>query len=322
MLSIAKSLARLAMASLSLAASACTSVQYFLANAPTRLGAYDRVVDLKYGDDPRQRLDAYSPRKAQNRPVVVFWYGGSWLNGAKSNYRFVGASLAERGFVVLLPDYRLYPAVKFPLFLEDAAHAVAWAQRHAAQLGGDPHRIVLMGHSAGAHMAAFLAFNHGFLARAGARPQWIKGLVGLSGPYALRPNSRVLHEIFAAPYSSSDWQPVQFVDERSPPTLLFHGTQDTVVEVAHAERLRDALRAQGVPVEARILNGRKHADTVAAFALGARYRAPVLADTVRFIERVTSTEPSTSSVSSLRALPRAAARPAQPVFATRSDPSP
>jgi len=284
MLSPAKSLTRLGAVSLALLTAACVRVEYFLANAPTVFGSYDRRVDLKYGTDARQRLDVYAPRHAASRPVVIFWYGGSWLAGSKSNYRFVGAALAQRGFVTVLPDYRLYPAVKYPLFLEDGARAVAWVEQHAAELGGDPRHIVLMGHSAGAHMAAYLAFNRAFLAKAGGDPAAIKGLVGLSGPYALDPNSAILHKIFAAPYSNADWQPVRYVDDHSPPALLFHGTQDSIVEVAHTERLRDVMRSHHVPVDAEILNGRRHADTVAGFALGVRGR--VLEKTVEFVGRV------------------------------------
>lgn len=303
MLKPAHILARVGVATLSALTGACAGVQYFLANAPTAFGSYDRRCNLPYGDGPRQRLDIYTPRQAKNRPVVIFWYGGSWLNGRKANYRFVGAALAQRGFVTVLPDYRLYPAVKFPVFMDDAAQAVAWVQQHAAEFGGDPHRIVLMGHSAGAHMAAFLAYNSKFLEKAGARPQWIKGLIGLSGPYSLEPNSDVLNAIFASPYTMADWQPIRFVDERSPPTLLFHGQPDRLVTERHTEVLRDALMRHHVRVDANLLPGRGHADTVAAFALGARRRTPVLEKSVRFIESVTG-EPSSAAQPSSLDLPQ------------------
>jgi acetyl esterase/lipase len=109
----------------------CSSAVFLFANAPTAFGSFDRHSDLAYGEDPRQRLDVYAPRNAANRPVVIFWYGGTWVKGSKENYRFVGAALAERGFVAVLPDYRLYPAVTFPAFCEDGAHALAWVEAHA-----------------------------------------------------------------------------------------------------------------------------------------------------------------------------------------------
>src|SRR5450631_4313947 len=139
----------------------CSNVAFLFANAPTAFGTYNRRTDLPYGEDSRQRLDVYSPREARNRPVVIFWYGGSWTGGDKANYR-------------------LYPAVAFPAFCEDGAHALAWVEAHAQEFGGDPHRIVLMGHSAGAHMAALIAYNHAFVAQAGADPKSVVGFVGLS----------------------------------------------------------------------------------------------------------------------------------------------
>ena len=121
----------------------CSTTQFLVANAPTLFDRIDRHANLSYGQDPRQGLDVYSPRHATNRPVVIFWYGGSWVKGKKSDYRFVGTTLAERGFVVVLPDYRLYPEVSFPAFDEDGARAVAWVEQHVQEFGGDPHHIVL-----------------------------------------------------------------------------------------------------------------------------------------------------------------------------------
>jgi acetyl esterase/lipase len=282
-------LSGLGIVALTAVTAACSSVQYFIANAPTTFGAYDRKTNLEFGADKRLRLDVYQPRgQHADRPIVVFWYGGSWLRGDRSQYRFVGAALAERGFVTVLPDYRLFPQVRFPAFVDDGARAVAWVQQHAHEFGGDPNRIVLMGHSAGAHMASYLAFNHDYLKRAGARPESVVGLVGLSGPYVLNPNSRVLHEIFASPYTIKDWQPARFVDAGAPPTLLVHGSSDGVVSVEQTRALSEALRRNNVHVETEILDGRGHADTVAAFSLILRYRAPVLDETVKFIETVTS----------------------------------
>ena len=233
--------------------------------------------------------DASSPEhKRAQCPVVIFWYGGSWDSGSRASYRFVGAALAEQGFVTVLPDYRLYPGVKFPEFLDDGAKAVAWVQQHAAEFGGDPHHIVLMGHSAGAHMAAFLALNHEFLSKQGARPEDIAGFVGLSGPYVLAPNTRVLHTIFADPYTEADWQPARFVSSQSPPAFLAHGLSDTLVSVKQTEKLRDALRANNVRVETDLYPGLSHADTVAALSMPARGRAPVLEHVARFIRSVTS----------------------------------
>jgi acetyl esterase/lipase len=267
----------------------CSSFNFFIANAPVSFGAFRRMNDVAYGEDPRQRLDVFSPKNADNLPIVVFFYGGTWVTGRKSRYAFVGAALAARGYVTVIPDYRLYPQVRFPQFIDDGASAVAWVQKHAREMGGDATRIVLMGHSAGAHSAAMLALNDAYLERAGANPRSIVGLIGLSGPYALVPDTDTLRAIFASPYTADDWQPVRFASAHSPPTLLLHGLADKVVYVTHTERMRDALLSQGAQVETQLYPGRGHADTIASFTLIARFRTPALEQTVDFLRRVTKT---------------------------------
>jgi acetyl esterase/lipase len=282
-------IARIGILALAGVGSACTSVSFLIANVPASFGPHERKTNIAYGADRRQRLDVYTPaQKGTNRPVVVFWYGGSWQSGSKSAYKFVGAALAERGFVTVLPDYRLFPKVKFPEFLDDAAAAVAWVQQHAEEFGGDPRHVVLMGHSAGAHIAAFLALRPDVLSKAGARPEWIAGLVGLSGPYALAPNTRALHTIFSQPYTEADWQPYRFVTRQAPPAFIAHGLNDWVVSARQTEQLRDALRRNDVRVVTQLYPGTGHADTVAALSIPARHRAPVLDDAAKFITSVTT----------------------------------
>jgi acetyl esterase/lipase len=265
----------------------CSTTGFLLANAPTELDRVDCHSDLRYGEDPRQRLDIYSPRQAVTRPVVIFWYGGSWVTGRKSEYRFVGTTLAERGIVTVIADYRLYPQVHFPAFDEDGARAVAWVEQHVQEFGGDPHHIVLMGHSAGGHTAAFLAFNHEFLRRYGADPHDIMGLVGLSGTYVLVPGSDEERATFPSPYTEKDWQPIRFVDERSPPTLLLHGADDKEVLPEEAIELRDKMLHDHLRVELHLYPHRGHGATVASFAPVARWRTPAVKETVEFVESVT-----------------------------------
>ena len=102
-----------------LAGTACTQLEFLAANAPAVFGAYRRRTNIAYGPDPRQRLDIYEPDRAagNRRPVVVFWHGGRWSDGDKSQYRFVGAAFAELGCVTIVPNYRLYPMVKMPGFM-------------------------------------------------------------------------------------------------------------------------------------------------------------------------------------------------------------
>jgi acetyl esterase/lipase len=283
---------RLGVIALLLLLSGCSTTQFLIANAPTEFDRIDRHADLPYAEGPRHSLDVYSPRHAVNRPVVIFWYGGSWVKGKKSEYRFVGTTLAERGFVAVLPDYRLYPQVSFPAFDEDGARAVAWVEQHIQEFGGDPRHIILMGHSAGGHTAAFLAFNHEFLRKYGADPDDIAGLVGLSGTYVLVPETDTERATFPPPYTEADWQPIRFVDTHSPPTLLLHGSDDKEVLPQEAIELRDAMLRAHLRVELHLYPHRGHGDTVASFAPVARWRTPALEDTIEFIDSVTEPAPA------------------------------
>jgi predicted esterase len=120
------------------------------------------------------------------------------------------------------------------------------------------------------------------------RPHSIAGLIGLSGPYALAPDTATLHTIFGPPYTPSDWQPLHFAGRTAPPTLLLHGADDKVVYSAHTEKLRDALLSQGVEVETHVYPGRGHADTIASFTVVARYRTPALKQSLTFLGRITA----------------------------------
>ncbi|MBS0420333.1 MAG: alpha/beta hydrolase [Proteobacteria bacterium] len=265
----------------------CSGFSYFVANAPAAFGSFHRTRNLAYGREARQRLDVYAPQDTATHPIVVFFHGGSWTTGEKSQYEFMGAALATRGYITVVPNYRLYPEARFPTFVEDSARVVAWVREHAHELRGDADQIVLMGHSAGAHMAAMLALNSDYIERAGVPQHSIVGLVGLSGPYALDPNSDTLRTIFAAPYTAADWRPVNFVTDRAPPALLLHGLADDVVSPTHTEKLRDALLSHNARVETHFYPGRGHADTAASFTLIARFRTTALQDTLAFLGRVT-----------------------------------
>ncbi len=263
---------------------ACGGLAFTAANAPILFGDFDRRADVPYGAHARQRLDVYSPRDAKSRPIIVFWYGGGWEKGRKSQYRFVGAALAKAGYVAVLPDYRLYPEVKFPAFEQDGAGALAWVASHAAEIGGDPSRIYLAGHSAGAHLAGMLAYDPAQLSRVGLPPGTVRGFIGLSGPYALDPDTDRYRAIFAAPYGIEDWQPVRLAKSGAPPALLLHGEDDEVVLAAHTRKLASVLDGLEVETTVRVYPDRGHRDTVAAFAVAAPNKLPVLEEIRRFVK--------------------------------------
>jgi acetyl esterase/lipase len=275
---------RLGTTALALLLAGCRATTFFVANAPATFANVDHRFDLPYGEFPRQRLDVYAPPHASNRPVVVFWYGGAFVEGSKSDYRFVGTTLAQRGVVAVVADYRLFPDVTFPGFDEDGARAVAWVQKHIHEYGGDPRRIILMGHSAGAHVATFLALNHAFLRKYGADPNGIAGLVGLSGLYIIEPPPGTHYPAFPLPYTDKDFQPLGFADAAAPPTLLLHGDADQELSVEQAAKLRDTLTAHHVHVELRVYPGKGHPDTVASFTPVKRGLTPAVEDAVAFIQ--------------------------------------
>jgi acetyl esterase/lipase len=267
--------------------SACSALSFGIVNLPAHFARTERQANVPFGPAPWQRADVYYPAvRMPAAPVIVFWYGGAWTEGSKDQYRFVGAALAGLGYVAVLPDYRMYPQVRFPVFLDDAATAVAWVQAHAADFGGDPHRLVLMGHSAGAHMAAMLAVNHEYLRRAGVDTRNIVGLIGLSGPYELTPNTATLNAIFAAPYTPHDWQVLPHVTADAPPTLLIQGQDDSLVWPSNTEHFAESLRRVNGPVVVAIYPRRGHADTVAALSPVVRFRSPTLRDIAAFMRSV------------------------------------
>jgi acetyl esterase/lipase len=264
---------------LSLLATACSPLGVLNGMAPKRLSARN----IPYGAGPRRTLDVYTPGGGRGMaPVVVFLYGGSWDSGAKEDYRFVGGALAAAGFVTIIPDYRVYPEVVFPAFLDDCAAAFAWASAHAGDYGGGG-RMFLVGHSAGAYNAAMLALDPSYLARAGAtRP--LAGTVGIAGPYDFLPvQTAELKAIFGQPPTPPATQPINHVDGRNAPMLLLAGATDTTVLPRNTVRLAARIRAAGGPVRSRIYPGIDHKEIIGAMGVPFRFLCPTYRDCTDFI---------------------------------------
>ncbi|WP_219406487.1 alpha/beta hydrolase [Pseudomonas sp. Colony2] len=263
---------------------ACSPIKVLNALTPT--STFTKTSSLAYGDDPRQKLDIYRPVTAlPDAPVVVFFYGGSWNSGSKDDYGFVGEALASRGIVVVIADYRLYPQVRYPLFLQDGAQAVAWAYQHSAEYGGDPRKLYVMGHSSGAYNAAMLALDPQWLAGVGLSPSVFKGWIGLAGPYDFLPiENRDVRPVFFYPDSPPDSQPINHVSQSAPPSLLIASVDDNLVNPKrNTGGLAKKLRAAGVPVEEFYFTKTNHATLVASMSLPLRWLAPVLDRVTAFI---------------------------------------
>ena len=229
-------------------------------------------------------LDAYVPKGAVNAPVVVFFYGGSWEQGKRRWYRYVGNALANHGVLVLIPDYRKFPDVHFPAFMHDAARAVAWAHEHAAEFGGDAKRLFVMGHSAGGQIAALLAADKRYLNATGLNPRDLAGMIGLAGAYAFLPFVEDEPEIFGdTAQGRYDSQPINFIDGDEPPMLLLQGTDDDDVPPHNAESMTERAHAMAGVAQLKLYPGVGHSSIILAFARERTARAPVLADTLAFI---------------------------------------
>jgi len=237
--------------------------------------------DLPFGPHPRQRLDVYIPdRLSGPAPVVVFFYGGAWERGDRADYRFAGQALAAQGFLAVLPDYRLYPDVAFPEFVRDGARALDWVRANIAGHGGDPARIAVMGHSAGAHIAMLLALDRSYRVA-----DAIRAAVGLAGPYDFLPlSSARLQAIFAPAGDLALSQPITFARGDAPPLLLLHGTGDGTVYPRNSERLAARIGSLGGRATLKLYPELGHVGIVLALAAPFRDRAPVLADATAFLQ--------------------------------------
>ena len=265
---------------------------------PRLLSHYDRMAGGREGSYPAaegmpfgshgQRLDIWAPNampEGGTLPVVIFWYGGGWAKGDRTSYAFAGRALAKAGFLVVIPDYRKVPDVHFPAFLDDGAEAVAWVEDNIAQYRGDPARVAVMGHSAGAYQAVMLALDAKRLAAAGADPTIIKAGVGLSGPYDFHPfTSERAIAAFSEWPRPEETQPITFARKDAPPLLLVTSDGDETVRPKNANNLSAKLRTLGAPVDVKNYGPLDHEEIVMALSVPFRSKGPVLADSVAFLK--------------------------------------
>lgn len=251
---------------------------------------------LIYGERPQQSIDVYVPKgvkAGESLPVIVWFHGGGWRDGDRRQYGFAGRAFSAAGFVTVVAGYRLGPDGRFPHFMEDAAAVVRWTRANIAAHGGDPDRLVLAGHSAGAHMAALVALDGKWLGELTQPGGAVKGVIGLSGPYDFLPfergGSADMAMGFVRPLDNT--QPIHFARADAPTLFLATGTADTTVKPRNVDALAQAMLDAGSPVETHRYPGLDHSETVMALSLPFRSKGPVLSDAVAFARRVTERRP-------------------------------
>ena len=271
----------------SLLTASCAQIWY--ATVGSADSAHDLVVKrgVVFDTEHDLKLDVYAPHAAADAPVIVFFYGGSWEEGRRRWYRYVGEALASHGIVAMIPDYRKFPDVRFPAFMADAANATKWAFAHATEFGGDPRRIFVMGHSAGGHIAALLACDKRYLAKVDLVPRDLAGMIGLAGAYAFLPYVDDEAEIFGdnakGRYNS---QPINFVDGDEPPLLLLQGLDDDEVTPNNAEAMAERAQAMNGTAELKLYPYTDHGDLLVALARGRKGKPPVMRDILDFVTKL------------------------------------
>jgi acetyl esterase/lipase len=245
---------------------------------------YRVVADQAYGADPRQKLDIYVPDNLTGpATVLLFFYGGAWSAGSKDQYLAFGQAFASQGIMTVVADYRLYPQVTYPAFVEDGAAALAWVHGNIARHGGDPARVFVSGHSAGAFNAVMLGSEPAFVKAVGGDLSWMRGVIGIAGPYDFLP---LVEDSYIAIFhgrNNHDAMPVNHITGPRPPMFLAWGTGDSTVGAVNIDHMEAKLKSVGSPVEAHRYPGASHIGIILSLAHGFRGRTNLHQDMLRFI---------------------------------------
>lgn len=241
---------------MALTMTACTQIGTQIANLPAKFSDMTVHKDIAYGDHPVQKLDIYVHKDADqpqsSYPVLIFFHGGSWKDGSKDMYAFVGKTYAEQGYVVAIPDYQKYPNVKFPTFVEDGAKAIAWVHDHIDAYTGDTQNIFVMGHSSGAHIGSLVLADRNYLQVLNKSPDIVRAFAGLSVPYDFIPQAEDYKDMFGPPSNYPNMQVPTFINGDEPPMLLIWGNQDEIVIRRNLDRLETKIKEKEGIVDIRI----------------------------------------------------------------------
>ena len=268
--------------------SACSPVKVLNSLVPEN--GYELVSAIEYGTNARQKLDIYLPKAANKsvalKKVIIFYYGGNWDSGERADYKFAAEALVSQGYIVVIPDYRVYPEVLFPGVMADPVSAAKWVKANIKKYNGDANKVFLAGHSAGAHMAVMMVINPEYLAQASLKPKDFAGVIGLAGPYDFLPlKSDRLKEIFGAEGEQWKSQPINFVDGNNPPLFLAVGMKDGTVWPRNTYNLAKKIKEKKGLVEVHEFASYNHVDMVAKLAKPLRGNGELLKSVITFIDK-------------------------------------
>ncbi len=246
-----------------------------------------QLTEMNYGMHARKQMSIYLPKHPSGKPPVFFIYGGTWRNGERHDYQFVAHALIELGFPVIIPDYRLFPEVRFPAFIDDIADAIAYTEQHSADVLGVPLTgYILLGHSAGAYNAALLAADNSYLQSRGVMAKPL-ALIGLAGPYDLPLDDPDVSPVFRS-VTDAQTNPLGFAHGDMPATLLLHGLKDQTVGRYHVTRFKEVLNQLGVRVETRLYEDVDHIEIIGSLAAPLRFLNNSYQDIAGFLDRLTT----------------------------------
>jgi len=265
----------------------CTPLE--LLNATVSHDGYQKTLNHAYGESLRQTLDIYIPETIiSNGDVVVFFYGGRWQDGSKKDYAFVADAYTSKGIITVIADYRIYPGVDWRDFIRDGEKAYQWVFKNINQFGGDPKRIFIMGHSAGAHISAMVAVNAVQIENQeneSINQNRPCGLMGLAGPYDFLPISDIdVKRVFASAENLENTQPINFVTQDTPAMLLMHGLADTTVKPGNTTRMATRVKSVNGRVQVKLYEKVDHIDILISLSSTFRDYSPALNDSVDFIQ--------------------------------------
>ena len=265
--------------------SACSQTKFTIVNLSSL--TYDGKIlqNISYGDDARQKLDVYIPKTSEKLlPVIVFFHGGRWTFGSKEQYKFAAISLSKKGYIVVVPNTRQYPKIKFPVFIEDGAKAISWVNTNIVKFGANK-KLYISGHSSGAHIGALITADETYLKKENLKTNIITAFAGISGPYDFEPNEPDLIDIFGPSTNFINMKVTSFIDGNEPPMMLLYTSKDKVVGVRNLNLLKKAINDSDGKVETKIYENGNHVDSIAALSWINPANLPVSKDIDEFFKQ-------------------------------------